>query len=188
MKTIVRLFAIILLILVVLVIGIVLFESPDTSTASKPIGVPTFTSTPAPFAAAATPAPCPTCAPSPVCEAAQPAVALPVIVEGVDNIGLPYTVEDAIGLEALQFTTSVDVFGDLSMDGEFVNPASHDVLQRFRTDFIITYYGADGSVVEVNNASIQLSDIQPGQRSPFRASSIAEANQIASYAIQIVGD
>ena len=102
----------------------------------------------------------------------------------IDNNNIPYSVENAEGVELIQWITSENSLGWTIITGEVRNiDVSHDIDS---VKFIVSFYDDDGNLLDVTTGFSQLDTIVPGQTSPFELStSSLEIDKIGRYLIQV---
>jgi hypothetical protein len=105
--------------------------------------------------------------------------------ELVDGSGIPYTSEAPDILRLEQVESAVNSLDRLEIYGDITNLDDDDLEY---VEIIVTLYDQAGAIVGVETTFAKLSVIVPGQTSPFRLQSSIDADEIASYRIQIDND
>lgn len=102
----------------------------------------------------------------------------------VDNNDIPYTVENAEGVELIQWITEENSMGWTTITGELRNTDGEHNIDSVK--LTATLYDADGKLLDVISGYAALETITPGQTSPFELySTDIDFSELGQYLVQI---
>lgn len=100
----------------------------------------------------------------------------------VDASGIPYQVESQSNMKVLQVGTTTSRFGDFVVMGEVENTGSDNI--RY-AKAVATIYDSEGRMIVVDFAHLDVTDIEPGNSSPFEVFIEEDVSDMASYTVRI---
>ncbi len=100
----------------------------------------------------------------------------------LDKEGRTYTTEVPEGLEITQLESKVNALDDIELIGEVRNTG--DAALEY-VEVVATFYGADGSIVEVASTYLDLDMLEPGQAAPFKMLPNVPGADVTEYKLQV---
>jgi hypothetical protein len=82
----------------------------------------------------------------------------------IDNSDLTYEIEPVEGVEVLQIRSGPDYAENIELVGELRNTSNQTLSS---VQIIVTFYDADGAIMDVNTGYLALDDIETGKTGPF---------------------